>query len=374
MYLDYASSTPLNKEVYETYVELLKTHFANCDSLYSIGREGSELLNRSRALVANLLRVNTNNIIFTASGSEANAMALIGHALLKQKLGKHIITTSIEHPSVLKACEQLYNFFGFEITYLKCNEVGEISLSEFKQALRSDTVLVSMMSVNNEIGCILPIEEFAKYTHEYSRASFHSDMVQAIGKEATNLEHIDMASFSAHKINGMKGSGILYLKDNIKILPLIPGGQQEFGLRGGTTPWQLHTLWAKTLRIALNDLDKKYQDVVELAKLLSEELTKIDNIKIHKCTYQSPYILNFATTLGSEILLNALNEKEIYISAHSTCASKNKQLSHVLLACGYSEGEVAKSVRVSLSSDTSKVEILLFVKTLKEILHEYSLR
>ena len=368
IYLDYASTTPLNQEVLSTYKKLLDKHFANADSLHSLGRDVSRLMETSRKQIAKLLNVYDDEIIFTSCASEANNYAIKAYALANQYKGKHIISTNVEHSSVANTLAQLSGYFGFEITYLQVNEEGIIDLDTLKKALRKDTILVSMMYVNNEVGSINPIYECAKYVHEHSRAHFHVDCVQALGKIHIDLNQIDLASFSAHKIYGLKGSGILMKKRNIKMLPLISAGQQEYGLRGGTSNALVDIVLAKTLRLALESLDQNYQYVKQLNQYLRDEISKMNDFVINSPSNASPYILNVADLkIGSEVMLNALDAKGFCVSAISTCASRKKAISHVLLAMNKSELIATHSIRISLSHLTTLDELKIFIKTLKEI-------
>ncbi|MEG0823846.1 MAG: aminotransferase class V-fold PLP-dependent enzyme, partial [Erysipelotrichaceae bacterium] len=233
IYLDYASTTPLNEEVLETYTRLLKEYYANADSMHDLGMKVEMLQKQSRESISKLLKVKSEEIIFTSGASEANNLAIKGYAFKNKKRGKHIISTRVEHSSIFNALKQLKEEFGYEITLLNTNSKGQVELEELKKYLREDTILVSIMGINNESGAIQPIKEIAEYVHNNSRAVVHMDAVQMLGKMEIDLSYIDMASFSAHKIYGLKGSGILYKKNIIELMPIINGGQQEYGLRGG---------------------------------------------------------------------------------------------------------------------------------------------
>ena len=214
VYLDYAATTPYNKDVLKTYTQLLEKYFYNADSIYSQGIEVNRLLEKSRGLLAKMLDVDEEEMIFTSCGSEANNMAIKGIAFQYQNRGKHIITTSIEHSSVYETCKELEEVFGFEVTYLPVDHTGHIHIDDLKKSIRNDTILVSVMCINNEVGSIQPIEEIKNVLKDHPLVKFHVDMVQALGKIKIDLKGIDCASFSAHKINGLKGSGLL-LKENL---------------------------------------------------------------------------------------------------------------------------------------------------------------
>ena len=219
IYLDYASTTPIRKEVLDTYTMLLSKYYGNSDSLHDIGRESAKLMERSRANIAQLFHVQKEEIFFTSCASESNNYATKAYAWANKRKGNHLITTCVEHSSITNAMKQLEEYFGFEVTYLPVNAQGVVNLDDLKTALRKDTILVSMMMVNNETGAINPIKECADYVHAHSRAAFHMDGVQALGKIPVDLSYVDMATFSAHKIYGLKGSALFYKKRNIQVLP-----------------------------------------------------------------------------------------------------------------------------------------------------------
>lgn len=372
IYLDYASTTPIRKEVLDTYTMLLSDYYGNSDSLHDIGRESAKLMEKSRANIAQLFHVRSDEIFFTSCASESNNYATKAFAWANQNRGKHLITTCVEHSSIANAMKQLEEHFGFEVTYLPVNEDGVVEFQDLKQALRKDTILVSMMMVNNETGAINPVKECADYVHQHSLAAFHMDGVQALGKIKVNLSFVDMATFSAHKIYGLKGSGLFYKKKNIRVLPLISGGQQEEGLRAGTSNAPADIVLAKTIRLALEELDQNYVYVKGLNDWLRKELSSIKDIVINSCENASPYILNISVLcIGSEVMLNALNERGFAVSAQSTCSSKSKAISHVLLEMGLGEVRATHAIRISISHWTRKEELVAFVNTIKEVIHDY---
>jgi cysteine desulfurase len=373
IYLDYASTTPLHPEVLKTYTKLLESHYGNSDSLHDIGRKVNKAMEQSRDLCAKLLNVQPSELIFTSCASEANNYAVKGYALANQRKGKHIISTTVEHSSVMHSLSQLEEYFGFEITYIDVDEKGRLNMDQLKKALRSDTVLVSMMYVNNETGAIHQVDEVADYVHAHSRAAMHVDCVQAIGKIPVSFEKYDLASFSAHKIYGLKGSAMLYKKKNIELLPIISAGQQEQGIRGGTSNAPVNTMLAKTLRIALEEQPKAYQHVKKLNTMIRKALAEMETFVVNSPEDGSPFILNFSDMkIGSEIMLNALNTAGFAVSAQSTCASHSKAHSRVLAAMGLGMERATHAVRVSLSIYTTEADVEQFIKTLKEIHHDYA--
>jgi len=369
LYLDYAATTPVNQEVQETYAKIIHEHFGNADSLHQLGLEASSLMERSRSLIASLLKVATNEVIFTSGASEANNLAIKGVAFQYQKRGKHLITTSVEHSSVYETCKQLEESFGFEVTYLKVNQDGELSLEELEKAIRSDTILVSIMHVNNEVGMIYPIEEIKKITKKYPNVHLHVDMVQALGKIPIDLTDIDLASFSAHKIYGLKGSGILVKKNSTQLLPLITGGQQEFNLRAGTSNVPTNIVLAKTIRLALEDLDKKSEHVRMLNQMLRNYFLNLEHAHINSPINASPYIVNVSLLdYKPETLIHALEELGIYISTKSACTTKKNTISRTLKAMNSSDAIGNAALRISLSHTMKEADIEYFTTSLDGIL------
>lgn len=371
IYLDYVSTTPLNPEVNKMYQSLLNDYFANADSLYSLGLQTSSLMEKSRSLIAKMLEVKPTEIFFTSGASESNNMAIKGCAFQYQNRGKHIITSAIEHSSVYNTCLELRDVFGFEVDFISVDHHGYLNLEELASKIREDTILVSIMYVNNEVGVIQPIEEIHQLICQKNpKIHFHVDMVQALGKIPVDLSIVDMASFSAHKIYGLKGSGLLYKKDNVTLVPLINGGQQENGMRGGTSNTPTHTLFAKTLRLALENQKENYQYVQSLNQYIREELSKEKDIVVNTPReHVSPYILNFSCVgYKPEVILHALEAHECYVSTKSTCSSHKNDVSRTLAAMDLPI-EVAKSaIRISFSHLTTKEEIDEFLYHLSSIL------
>lgn len=375
IFFDSASTTPLHPEVFKTYTYLLENYSSNSEALYDPSIRIHNLMEQSRQQIANMLHVKEEDILFTSGASESNNMMIKGCAFAYQHKGKHLITSVVEHSSVTNAFRQLEEVFGFEVTWLGVDKDGKVNPEDLKKALRKDTILVSIMSVNNETGSINDIATLADIVHENSRAFFHSDCTQSLGKNDIPIQKLDGASFSAHKIYGCKGSGFLYKKNKIKLIPLISGGQQESGLRGGTSNHPCHIVLAKTLRLALESKNAHYVYVSKLNDLLRRELNRFEEIVINSPQDASPYILNFSCTcMTSEILLNALNEREIYVSARSTCHSKTRSASEVLLAMGIDEKRASQAIRISFSYLNTEKEIHEFIRNLKEILNEYRIR
>lgn len=368
MYLDHAATTPIRKEILDSYYELLNDQFANPSSLHRLGQESARLLSKARAQIASFFHRVEEEVIFTSGATEANNLAIKGYCLRYQNRGKHCITTKIEHPSVLRAFEQLEQF-GFTCTYLDVDENGKVRLEDLKKAMQNDTILVSIMAVNNEVGAINDIESIAKIVHSYPKANFHSDTTQAIGKVNLNYDVIDMFVLSAHKLNGLKGSGALIKRKSIEFLPLASGGGQEFGFRSGTNDFPKEVMLAKTLRLLFQDERKNQAHVKELFLHLYDALSKIKGIRINSTKDGSPYILNFSLLeKRASVVVEALSNDNIMVSTISACSSKKTAHSVVLEAMGRTKQEYQNSIRVSFGHENTIEEIDLLIKKLQEIL------
>lgn len=368
IYLDTATTTAINEEILKDALRINQMYYENADSLHYGGQRVSDLVAQSRKALAKEFKVLPHEVIFTSGASESNSSAIKGIAFAKIKQGKHLITTEIEHASVLESMKQLEDVFGFEVTYLKVDSEGLISLDDLKSALRKDTVLVSIMAINNEIGSIQPIEECVQIVKKYSSAAFHTDAVQSLGKHKFSLQQMDAVTFSAHKINGLKGSGLLILRSNVPFVPLISGGQQENGKRGGTTDNPAAILWAKTLRLALEENHKFHKQVIECRDYIYDFFKEDRDIVFNSSRNGTPYIINFSVdNVGSEIMMNGLNLKGYAISAQSTCNSKSKEPSHVLKSIGIDDDKALSSIRISLSAKTQKKDIIALCNEIMEI-------
>ena len=372
IYLDYVATTPLRPEVLTTYNNLLEKYFFNADSIYDKGIEVNRLMEHSRKLISEMLKVKEDELIFTSCGSESNNLAIKGVAFQYQNRGKHIITTAIEHSSVYETCKELEKTFGFEVTYFKVDQKGRISLQELQDSIRDDTILVSIMYVNNEIGVINPIEEIKQIVKKYDKIKLHFDMVQALGKLPINLTDVDLASFSAHKIYGLKGSGLLFKRRSTTIVPLINGGQQEFGLRGGTSNACSNIVFAKTLRLALEDFDNKAKHIKMINSYARKCLNQIEGVIINSdetCCISS--ILNFSCPgYKPEVILHDLESEEIYLSTRSACSSKSENISRIMAQLNLDKEIASSALRISFGEHTTIEDIDKFCYYLQESLRK----
>jgi len=365
VYLDAVSTTSVDPEVKDTYKKLLDEYYCNSDALYDDGVAIYDMQEKARELIENYLGIRKNEIIFTSGASEANSLAIKGLAL-KHPEKKHLITSIYEHSSVYNSFKQLENDFGYEVTYLPPDENGQITPQAVEKALRPDSLLVSIMQVNNEIGAVNDISEIGKTVKKHPGVYFHTDITQGLGKIDADLNNADMASFSAHKIHGLKGSGALYKKAHIELLPLISGGQQEYSMRGGTSNALCNIILAKTLRIALANKEKYHDQIMSLHERLIKGLDPRVTVNYDKGL---PTLINISTPLTSEVLLNALNEKGIMVSSKSTCGSKKNEVNRTLRSMGIDEDH---AIRVSFDYSNTPAEIAYFNETLKEILDKYA--
>lgn len=368
IYLDYASTTPIDEKIIESYYKLLKENYANSDSIHELGSKAGTYLKKAKAQIADLLNCKEKEIIFTSGSTESNNLAIKGVAFAYINRGKHIITTKIEHPSVLDSCKQLEELFGFEITYLDIGADGKIDLDQLKESLRKDTILVSIMAVNNEMGSIQDINSISKIIKENSTALYHIDATQAMCKEKLDYSIADLYNFSSHKFYGLKGSSVLVKKEKVRLVPLLSGGQQENGMRGGTVNWPSHMMMAKSLRLNLESLDEHYTYVKQLKEYLLKKLSVIDGIVINSPSDSTPYVLNiYFKNKRGEVIMNALSNRGIYISTKSACSSRSKDFSASIYELTKDNTISKNSLRISLSHLTVKEELDIFVKELKDI-------
>ncbi|HLR51277.1 MAG TPA: cysteine desulfurase family protein [Candidatus Avamphibacillus sp.] len=372
IYLDNSATTKPYPEVLESFRQVSTQFFANPSSIHQFGGKTETLLTKARVQAASILNVKPNEIIFTSGGTEGNNMAIKGIALEHQHRGKHIITTEIEHPSVYDTCKSLEKL-GFEITYLPVNEEGIISLTDLKKAIRQDTIMISVMHVNNELGSIQPIEEIGEVSKDYPKLFFHVDHVQGLGKVPLDFKKtgIDLCTMSGHKIHGLKGSGIIYIRQGTSIYPLLHGGGQEGEYRSGTENVAGSVSMVKALRMCKEKMHWHIEKMNNLKKHLRTELEKIDGVVVNTPVQGAPHLMNFSVPgLKPEVMIHSLGESGIALSTKSACSSKQLDESRVLSACGFSERRSKSAFRVSMSYDTTKEDITIFLKEFKKTVRQ----
>lgn len=370
IYFDNAATTKIYDDALTSYVQVSQKFFGNPSSLHQLGVDAYQVLTKARTQVASLLSVQPEEIFFTSGGTESNNWAIKGTALEKSVFGKHIITTKIEHPSVLQTCKQLERF-GFEVTYLDVDSKGIVSVDQLKESLRKDTILVSVMAVNNEVGAVQPIAEIAKVLEEYPSIHFHVDAVQAVERASQLLAigRIDLLSLSAHKFHGPRGVGIMYKKFGRKIQALLTGGGQEKGERSTTENLPGIVATTKALRMALEE-----ESVTgELRSQLWKELATKPEIRIFSPEDGASHVLCFAIKgVRGEVVVHAFENHGIYISTTSACSSKKADSSSTLYAMDVPTEWATGAVRVSFSNDNTKEEVEQFIKVLHQLMKQFS--
>lgn len=371
IYLDNASTSKVNSEVLDSFNQISLKYFANASSIHRLGQESNRLLEKSREQILSLLNLNHHEVIFTSGATEANNLAIKGYALANRNRGNHLITSATEHPSVLNTFKQLEKY-GFEITVLPVNEKGVIEVNSLREAVNEQTILVSIMSVNNEIGAVNPIKEIGEYLKRYPKIAFHVDMTQAIGKIDIPLENVDMFSFAGHKIHGLLGSGALVKEKKIVLEPQNSGGGQENNLRSGTNTVALSASLAKALRLAIVNRETNYQKVSELRDYLVSYLKdNEDKYVLNSLDKNNPYIVNFSLkNRKASVVVEALSNRNIMVSSLSACHSKNEDYSYVVYALKHDMCLAHNTIRVSFSYDNTLDDVKDFIKALKEIIKE----
>ena len=371
VYLDYSATTPVNPEVLKTFDKVSLEYPGNANSLHELGRKSADLMNASVKKIADILKVNSDEIILTSGASEANNLAIIGTILKYRNRGKHILTTKLEHSSVSETVKFLESF-GYMVEYLNLLPDGKIDLEDLKNKLTNETVLVSICQVNSEIGIMQDVNQIGEILKEYPRVIFHVDGTQAVGKIKVDLTNIDLYSFSGHKIYGLKGIGCLVKKRGIELVPIIHGGKSQTIYRSGTPMPALYASFAKALRLVYTDFDSKYSHIVKLHDFLINELLKIDLIHVNSNENCIPQIINFSIQgIKPETMLHALSEKDIYISTKTACSEDNS-LSESVLALTKNKDLAKSSLRISISYLTTEEEIKYFLKVLQEKIGELS--
>ena len=371
-YFDNSATTKALDSVRDIMVKTLMEDFGNPSAKHTKGMEAEKYIRQAAADIAKTLKVKDKEILFTSGGTESNNMALIGTALANQRAGKHIISTRIEHASVYQPLAFLESL-GFEVTYLHVDHNGHISLEELEQSLRPDTILVSVMYVNNEIGAIEPIDEIGRLVHgKNPKTVFHVDAIQAYGKMVIRpkKQGIDLLSVSGLKIHGPKGVGFLYIDEKVKIRPLIYGGGQQKGMRSGTENVPAIAGLGQAAMEIYQNFDAKIMQMYRLRDYFIAEVEKIDGVSVngHKDHSNAPHIVSVSVSgVRSEVLLHALEDREIYVSAGSACSSNKPAVSRTLQSIGLKRELLESTVRFSFSVHTTKEEIDYALEAMAEL-------
>ena len=372
IYFDNAATTRASQEVAEKVTEMLCHHFGNPASINKLGLQAEKAIRKTTEILSRGIHCKENEIFYTSGGTEGDNWAIFGTAEGYQRQGKHLITTKIEHPAVKKPMEALQQK-GYEITYLSVDKKGKIDLQELENAIREDTILVSVILINNETGVIQEADKIGKLIKQKNNATlFHVDAVQAFGKYDIDVEKmkIDLLTMSGHKINGPKGVGMLYKREGLKVKPYILGGGQQQGQRSGTENGAGVAGLGVAADICFQNMKKNQETVFQIKKTLAEGILELDDVQINGDTLEksSPYVLNVTFKgLRSEVLLHALESKDIFVSAGSACDSKKKVGSPVLTEMGLPFKEIEGAVRFSFCQYNTVEEAKECLKQLKEI-------
>ncbi len=372
VYLDNSATTACFEEAAQLMHRILCEDYGNPSSLHHKGVEAEAYLRYANETFSKILKANEKEIFFTSGGTESDNIALVGAAMANHRAGRHLITTRIEHPAVLQPMSYLENQ-GFEVTYLSVDRQGKICMEELEQAIRPDTILVSIMHTNNEIGTIQPIAEAgALIKRRNPKTLFHVDAVQGFGKARIypSKMHIDMLSVSGHKIHGPKGIGLLYMRDGAKVSPIMYGGGQQRGLRSGTENLPGIAGFAKAAELVYQDLEQDLDRMYALREMLTDRVRTISDVVINGCPGRegAPHIVSASFRgVRSEVLLHALEERGIYVSAGSACAAHKPQPSATLRAIGVEKEFLESTIRFSLSGFTTEEEIVYTCQNLEEI-------
>ena len=373
VYLDNSATTQCAKSAADLMMKLLTEDYGNPSALHMKGITAENYINEAKKKIAKTLKAQEKEIIFTSGGTESNNLAIIGSAMANKRTGMHVITTQIEHASVSNAMAYLEEQ-GFEVTYLPVDSYGIISLEDLKNAIRPDTILVSMMHVNNEIGAVEPVEEVGKLIKEVNpKTLFHVDAIQSYGKFkiVPKKMNIDLLSVSGHKIHGPKGSGFLYIKDKTKIKPILFGGGQQKGMRSGTENVPAYAGLGVAAEEIYTDFEEKIDRMYELRDYFVEQAEQIEGIQINgkRGRQTAPQVISVSIRgVRAEVILHTLEDSGIYVSAGSACSSNKPSVSHTLKSIGLAPELLDSTVRFSLSVNTTKEELCYALDTMKKVI------
>ena len=372
-YLDNSATTVCEPGVVEKVVQMMSVVFGNPSAMHNKGVEAENYIKEAKEIIAKTLKVQEKEIIFTSGGTESNNLAIMGCGAANHRMGKHLITTKIEHPSVGNVMKHMEEE-GFEVTYLPVDENGIVKLDKLREALRPDTMLVSVMYVNNEVGAVQPIEEIGQIVKANNRSTlFHVDAIQGYGKYRIHPKKmgIDLLSVSGHKIHGPKGIGFLYCDSKVKIKPILFGGGQQRDLRSGTENVPGIAGLAEAAKEIYTDFEEKMERLYDVKAYFVEKIEELDNVKINGLTGKNsaPHVVSVSFPgIRSEVLLHSLEEREIYASAGSACASNKPAVSETLKAMNVPKEHLDSTLRFSFSVNTTKEEIDYCIEVLKGLL------
>ncbi|GBC81010.1 Cysteine desulfurase IscS [bacterium HR10] len=375
VYLDNNATTPVAPEVVDAMAPYWREHFGNPSSLHRKGVEAERAVRASRATIARLLGVKETEIVFTSGGTEGDNLALKGAARALRRRGNHIVTTRIEHPAVLESCRDL-EAEGFRVTYLDVDAHGSVTPEAVEAALTPETILVSIMHVNNEVGTILPIAEIAERVKRRNpEIVVHSDGVQAIGKVPVHLQGVDLYTISGHKIHAPKGTGALVVREGVRLVPLLSGGGQERGLRSGTENVAGIVGLARALELMCENLEEKLAHFHRMRERFLEGVRQIPGARINSPASSVPTTVNVSFPgIPAEVLLHALEEEGVFVSTGAACASRKGRRSHVLEAMRLPPEVIDSSLRFSFSRYTTLEDIEWAIQALHRALERVAMR
>lgn len=369
IYFDNASSTKPSKEVLEAYLNAAENYYENPNSIHKLGMKNLNEINRIRGRILKALNLSQDyEVVFTSGATESNNLGIIGYYNKNKNRGNHVITTKIEHDSVLNVFKHLEEN-GAQVTYLDVNDQGEIDIEEFKKVINKNTILVSIMPVNNELGFVLNIDEISKIVRTFPKCVLHCDCVQTLGKYPFDYNLADMITISGHKINGLKGSGVLIKKKRIGLEPLVYGGGQENGLRSGTMDYPGILALCVAIENTVKNFPINYKKVGDLRGYLVENLKNCEEIKLNLFKKQCPFVLNITLkTKKASVVVEALSNEDILVSSVSACNSRREAPSHVLLALRRPEEEAYNSIRLSFNKNNTLDEAKTFVDVFTRVI------
>jgi cysteine desulfurase len=373
IYLDNSATTRPDTAVLESFQQVSSNFFANPSSIHQLGGTAEKLLLTAKRQAAEILGTEPEEIVFTSGGTEGNNTAIKGIAFEHQGRGKHIITSAIEHPSIDETCKSLEKL-GFDVTYLPVDKNGVVSVDDLEKAIRHDTILISIMHVNNETGSVQPVREIGKIAKNNPKLFFHVDAVQSLGKIPLKLKDsgIDLCTFSGHKIHGLKGTGMLYVNKRTKLFPLLHGGNQEQSRRSGTENLAGSVAFVKALRMIKEHEKNDIQHLYDMQSYLISELMKMDGVEVNTPEHAAPHIINMSVPgMKPEVITHMLGEQDIFISTKSACSSKLKDESKVLAACGFTRDRSTSALRVSLSYHNKMEEMKIFTEALAKAMTQF---
>lgn len=370
LYFDNAATTRPDPEVLKSYMKVNETLFFNPNSPHVKGVEAARLLEKAREQIKSSLNLREETLIFTSGATESNNMALKGAAYQKKPFGKTILTSVLEHPSVLEVMRQLEQE-GFTLKYVKITESGQIDLNHLESLLNNDVILVTCMQVNNIMGQIQPIEEIGQILTRFPKVHFHVDAVQALGKVPLTMTGIDSLAISGHKFNGLKGQGLLVLKNAHAVSPIIQGGDQELGLRSGTVNLPSDVALAKAIRLAVTTQSEMMSTLRKVNDEIRQRLQNYPGIVVNSPITASPHILNIAFPgVRGEVLVNAFSKQDVLVSTTSACSSKQSKVNEVLLAMNIDTTNILGSIRLSFDQHTSNEDVNVFFQALDHVYNE----